>query len=191
MRAVSPAGVTVLAVVLAGSYAVLSFLAWGMDFTVVDSAIAETALVTRSQVQYAALNAGLNEGDLACLEKQGTCIPSQAEAWAGQALIHPSANTPSLAARTRPERRRWFIPGPPADPGLIAAKRLSPSSVKGFAFLADSSTGRPWWASLSPFKRPPAGFCGDHRGLLCELATAPNPAYKSPVCPTDCRPLSN
>ena len=176
----------IAAVCLALGYGAFSLLVWSRDFGMADSAIADVGVVTPAQVQYAALNGGFNEGDLSCLHRQGTCIPSQQSAWEGRALVEAGPHTESLSARWL-RQRRYFAVGPATDAQVTRERRLSPSSVRGFRYVADASSTRPWWNSASITPRPPLGFCGDAGGHICELSSLPTAAGVS--CPLDCKRL--
>ena len=160
-------------ILLAAPYGVLCLATHAGDHLRVVSALGDAGLMARAQASYAAANGGFHEGDLTCLD---TTIP-------------PRPKARALSARTVVTPGRRFIPGPPVGPAAAGAKGLSPSSVRGFAYIAESASGRRWWASLTPLRRPPAGFCADARARVCELASVPDPGYATPACPADCRPL--
>jgi hypothetical protein len=176
----------IMAVCLALGYGAFSFMVWSRDFGLVDSAIADVLAVTRAQVHYAGLNGGLSERDLSCLDRRGTCIPSQQSAWAGRALVESGRDTGTLSVGWM-RQGRHFTAGPAADPRLIQEQGLSPSSVQGFRYVADTSSTRPWWFRASLLPRPPLGFCGDASGHVCELSSLPTLAGVS--CPVDCKRL--
>jgi hypothetical protein len=182
----SPLRATAMLVIPLLAYGAFSLLVWSRDSMAVDSAMAQVAIVTRTQGTYAELNGGFNEGDLSCLEKRGTCIPSKRDGWVGKAFVESSPRAPSLADLWR-RTGRAFTPGPPADAALIRQQGLSPSSVRGFRCLADASSRRPWWASFAPLSHPPLGFCGDGTGRLCTLSSLPTTTAAE--CPPDCTPL--
>ncbi len=176
----------IIAVLVLLAYGLFCIIVWSGDFGSVDSAIGDTLTLTRAQVAYAQVNGGFNERDLSCLERRGTCIPSQQERWAGKALVDSPRSDESLPAWWA-RNGRHFTPGPAADPESVASRRLSPSSIRGFSYIADTSSRRPWWASVSLSNRPPLGFCGDARGHVCELMSLP--LYAVTQCPADCKPL--
>jgi hypothetical protein len=185
---VNPARVTAVIVLFGLVYGAICLLTYSADHMACQGATADVIRVTRAQATYASFNGSFHEGNLACLERAGTCIPAAQAKWGGQATAGVSAGGPSLVARTKPELGRWFVAGPPADPTRIADGRLSPTSVQGFAYIASVPPGRPWWARLTPFTPPPAGYCGDGSDLVCALRTLPLPDYVEARCPADCLP---
>jgi hypothetical protein len=165
------------------AYAAFSLLVWSRDFGLTDSAVVDVLSVTRAQRQYAELNGGLSEGNLSCLHRKGTCIPSQQSAWAGKAVVEAGPHTGSPSATwLRPGR--YFTAGPVPEPKLIYERGLSPSSVVGFRYVADANSMRPWWCRASITPRAPLGFCGDASGHICQLASLP--VKVEPACPADC-----
>ena len=181
----TPARATAFLVTVCVLYGVLCLMAWGRAVMESERAIGDVILVTRAQTTYATLNGGFSEGDLSCLERAGTCVPSAPAEWAGRTVV-PTPLDPTLSARSNPGLGRWFISGPPADRDRVKLQHLSHSSVKGFAYIA--ATRPPaWWTRLAPFKQPPAGFCGDSSGVVCALEEMPSASYDQPRCPAGCR----
>jgi hypothetical protein len=175
--------ITVICLSLA--YGAFSLLVWGTDFGHFDSAIADVLVVTRAQVYYAELNGGFHESDLSCLHRPGTCIPSQKSSWSGRSIVEAGPHTASLSAGWMRDGRD-FTAGPAPDTREIEERGLSPTSVRGFRYVADASSKRPWWARLSFTSEPPVGFCGDATGKVCELAALPT--LKEVQCPANCVP---
>src|SRR5437867_2169239 len=83
---VTPARATAFLVIVCALYFVLCFLAWGRSVMESERAIADVILVTRAETTYATLNGGFSEGDLSCLERPGTCVPSAPAQWAGRTV---------------------------------------------------------------------------------------------------------
>jgi hypothetical protein len=182
---VTPARATAFLVIVCALYFVLCLLAWGRSVMESERAIADVILVTRAETTYATLNGGFSEGNLSCLERPGTCVPSAPAEWAGL-TVAPTPLDPPLSARSHPGLGRWFISGPPADRNRVKLQDLSQSSIQGFAYIA--ATRPPaWWTRLAPLKQPPAGFCGDSSGVVCALDELPAASYDQPRCPTGCK----
>jgi hypothetical protein len=177
------AAISVICLFLA--YGGFSLLVWGRDFGHFGSAIADVLVITRAQVYYAELNGGFHESDLSCLHRPGTCIPSRKSSWEGRSIVDAGPHTASLSAGWMKDGR-VFTAGPAPDSREIAERGLSPTSVRGFRYVADASSARPWWARLSFTSSPPLGFCGDAKGKVCELAVLPR--LREPECPADCIP---
>jgi hypothetical protein len=155
-------------------YGVMCLAAHAIDHMRVVAALGDTALLTRAQADYARSNGGFFEADLARVD----------------ATLPASPDIDPLSKRTLASEGRWFVPGPPVDPTVIAEKKLSPSSVRGFAYFADVASRRAWWTRLTPMAPPPAGFCGDDRGTVCELAALPPASAITGRCPADCKPIA-
>ena len=107
------------------AYGLFCLGVWSVDFGGVDSAIAETLIITRAEAGYAELNGGFSEGNLECLERPGTCIPSQQSSWAGRAFISPPASDGQSSHRwVRPDRQ--FTGGLAVEPAHLAPRPCRP-----------------------------------------------------------------
>ncbi len=148
---------------------------YGHAVATADAVLTDVREVTDSQRAYADLNGGFNEGELSCLVRPGTCIPSQREQWRGKSVVSAGQWTDSLLMRwTQPGRT--FSRGPAPDAKEVSRLGLSESSVRGFRYIAEVESH--WWS-------PRAGYCGDATGHLCELSAIPRD--ENPYCPADCR----
>jgi len=176
----------IAAVCILLGYVALLILVRGWQLGLVDAAIGDLRAMTNAQLAYAKFNGGFNEGDLACLERLNTCIPSQRQHLAGKSMISTSPGGEPFSKRwTRPTRLCTL--GPPADLNIVAEQGLSRSSVHGFRCVADASLGRAWLAKVSLLPEATLAFCADATGRVCQLSSLP-PA-DGPMCPPDCMNL--
>ena len=123
------------------------------------------------------------EGRLECLLEPGRCIPADP---AGLRLP---------AEFGTPERRGYrfaLMAGVPVPAGEISAARMSPSTVRSFAYVAvpvrPTSKASRLPACIVPASRQPTGmrgFCGDATGVICytDDGTAPVRDGRCEPCP--------
>ena len=152
-RGVLIAAVSGLGVLAVLGYAFLSLahFAWqsGEPTRVANEAavLAEIRLLLEAEARYAAGNGGLYD----VLQRVGSAKGQEAG------------------------YSRRFHAGAPADPGEIARQRLSPSSIRAFAYVA---------VPLRPGETGRRAFCGDATGLVRFNPDGTPPDVADGACPT-------
>jgi len=135
------------------------------------AALRDLRSVLVAELRYSQLNAG-HYDRIECLAAPARCLPRLA---AAPALLAANA----FADETRGDYRFVFHPGPPPARGTVDEKRVSPTSVAAFAYVAVPLTGQLRYRS----------FCTDSTERLCALASPDAPELKDGVCPLACLDL--
>jgi hypothetical protein len=133
------------------------------------AALSDLRAVVAAELRYSQSNAG-HFDRLDCLTAPARCLPRYPAA--GGVFLDAA----TFAAETRGEYRFVFHPGPPPARGAVDVKRISPSSVAAFAYVATPA------AEGSRLR----SFCTDSTGRLCVLATVGAPELSHGVCPITC-----
>jgi len=134
--------------------------------------IGDMRTMSSAQAAYAASNGEYYDRP-ACLARPSGCLR-------GWDDTKPTFLDPGLAALgIRNGYARFFHAGPPVARQEIEARRLSPTSLRAFAYVA-----RPLTAGART-------FCVDARGMVCDTLGSAGlmPDPKDGVCPAECRPL--
>jgi len=127
--------------------------------------IGDTRTVISAQTAYAAANGGFYDGRLQCLSEPSTCIP-------GYTRDAPIFLDPALGSlQTKSGYKRFLYPGPPASRDDIASAKASPTSVRGFAYVA------------APADAGRRAFCGDASGIVCFTPNGTMPKIEDGRCP--------
>jgi hypothetical protein len=127
--------------------------------------IGDTRTVISAQTAYAAANGGFYDARLQCLNEPSTCIP-------GYTRDAPVFLDPALASlQTKSGYKRFLYPGPPASRDDIAIAKASPTSVRGFAYVA------------VPVDTGLRAFCGDADGRICFTPNGAMPKVEDGRCP--------
>jgi type IV pilus assembly protein PilA len=114
------------------------------------AAVDDIRTVVSAQVAYSASNAGYFDGRLECLAAPAPCIPG----YGGPTFLDGAFASPL----PRHGYRGRLIAGPAAQPPADRAGKVSPSSVKAFAYL------------VVPVRAGQTGvraFCADASGVVC------------------------
>ena len=159
------------------AFGVWHYVAWAVSNVEVHLAILDTRAVVASQLTYAAGNSGFFEANLSCIRQPSLC---------GGNDERRSLLTDGDISRIGNLEYRSLIPGQPPPRDEIERKRLSPSSVKTFAYVAAPARRAPWWVRYSLVRLPPV-FCGDQRGDVCWLASGSDTLITGLGCPPECR----
>jgi hypothetical protein len=133
------------------------------------AAVRDLRAVVVAELRYSQSNAG-HYDRLDCLAAPGRCIPRYPTA--GRAFLDAAA----FAAETRGNYRFVFHPGPPPARGTVDERRISPTSVASFAYVATPTTAGARLRS----------FCADATGRLCVLRSSEAPDLGQGVCPLAC-----
>ena len=133
------------------------------------AALRELRAVVVAELRYSQSNAG-HYDRLDCLAVPGRCIPRY------PATGHGFLEAAAFAAETRGDYRFAFHPGPPPARGTVDERRVSPTSVAAFAYVATPTTAGARLRS----------FCADATGRLCVLRSSEAPDLGQGVCPLAC-----
>jgi len=130
--------------------------------------------VLAAEESYRSLNGGFYDR-LECVATEKPCIPDYP-------TTAPIFLDPALAQPLKNGYRRIFHPGAPADPADLDEAKASPTSLKGFAYVAVPSA--------PDFHGAPA-FCVDSTGRLCTTPDGSTPVVVGAQCgpPPDCKDL--
>lgn len=134
--------------------------------------IGDLRTVVSAQAAYASANAGFPDR-LECLAEPTRCIPDYpgtAPVFLDRTLLQPD----------RHGYRFRFVPGTAAQPDESAAGRVSPSSVAGFAYVAE------------PIVMGQTGlraFCAAESGLICYDVSGAIRETADGTCPETCEPI--
>jgi hypothetical protein len=123
---------------------------------------------------YRSLNGGFYDR-LECVATEKPCIPDYP-------MTAPIFVDPALAQPLDNGYRRIFHPGPPADPADLDRAKVSPTSLKAYAYVAVPDDPR--------YHGAPA-FCVDSSGRLCVTREGSTPVVVDAQCgpPPDCKDL--
>jgi hypothetical protein len=135
------------------------------------TALRDLRRVLVAELRYSQLNAG-HYDRIECLAAPARCLTRLP---AAPALLDANA----FADETRGDYHFVFHPGPPPARGTVDEKRVSPTSVAAFAYVAVPLTDQPRCRS----------FCADSTGRLCALVSPDAPELKDGVCPLACLDL--
>ena len=125
-----------------------------------------------AQSAYQSANHGHYEGRLACLAAPWLCLPGYPED--GPAFI----DEPFASLEPRGHYAREFLSGEPAEALL---EGISPSSVKGFVYLALPEQ-RGFVEKLLRDHDHQYAFCGDHTGVICFTTDGERPLVEDGHC---------
>ena len=137
----------------------------GLDRRHPGRAIGDIRHVISAQMAYASVNQGFYD-TLACLESPADCLPGYAES--APVFLESDIMT------TQGGYRRRFYPGPPAEVEGEVINKVSPSSIRSFAFVA---------VPHEPRKTAERAFCGDSSGRLRVSVDGTMPAIRDGHCP--------
>jgi type II secretory pathway pseudopilin PulG len=134
--------------------------------------IGDLRTLVSAEAAYASANAGFHDTP-ECLAAPMRCIPAYPE-------TAPVFLDATFAAPTRRGYSFRFVPGAAASPELAPGARMSPSSLRAFAYIAEP---------IAPGQTGVRAFCADQTGLVCA-----NPAGRiedagDGTCPETCAPL--
>jgi hypothetical protein len=133
------------------------------------TALRDLRAVVMAELRYSQSNAGQYDR-LDCLAAPTRCIPRYPAA--GRAFLDAAA----FAEETRGDYRFIFHAGPLPARGTVDERRMSPTSVAAFAYVATpASTGTRL-----------RSFCADATGRLCVLRSAEAADLAQGVCPLAC-----
>jgi len=131
------------------------------------AAIGDLRSMVSAQATYASVNGGHYDTP-ACLAQPDACIPR-----------YP-ATGPTFLQVQSDTRRGYvfrFVPGPPA---AVAPGSASPSSLSGWAYVAEPMT---------PNQTGVRAFCADESGMICAELDGRMGDVSGGHCPVDCPPL--
>jgi hypothetical protein len=136
------------------------------------AAIGDLRTVVSAQAAYASANMGFPDR-LECLLEPTQCIP-------GYGADEPPFLDRRLLAPTRHGYRFRLVPGPPAQPDENAVGKVSPSSLAGWAYLAEP---------LAPNQTGRRAFCAEASGVVCADASGAIGDVTDGHCPATCEPI--
>jgi type II secretory pathway pseudopilin PulG len=134
--------------------------------------IGDLRTVVSAQAAYASANAGFPDR-LECLAQPTQCIPN----YPGTAPVFLDR---LLLESPRHGYRFRFVPGTAAQPDGSAAGRISPSSLTGFAYVAEPVT-----AGQTGIR----AFCAGASGLICFETSGAIREAGDGTCPETCAPI--
>jgi type II secretory pathway pseudopilin PulG len=135
--------------------------------------IGDLRTMVSAQAAYASANRGFHDQP-SCLLRPVDCIPG----YPGTApdFLDPT----SFAADLRHGYRFRFVPGPEAPPEVKQQGEVSPSSLTGFAYVAEPA---------QPGQTGVRAFCAEASGIICFDPDGRLGEATEGTCPADCTPL--
>jgi type II secretory pathway pseudopilin PulG len=135
--------------------------------------IGDLRTMVSAQAAYASANRGFHDQPQ-CLLRPVDCIP-------GYPGTAPTFLDPmSFSADLRHGYRFRFVPGPEAPPEVKQQGEVSPSSLTGFAYVAEPA---------QPGQTGVRAFCAEASGVICFDADGRLGGASDGTCPADCTPL--
>ena len=135
--------------------------------------IGDLRTMVSAQAVYASANRGFHDQPQ-CLLSPVDCIP-------GYPSTAPTFLDPlSFSADLRHGYRFRFVPGPEAPPEVKQEGQISPSSLAGFAYVAEPS---------QPGQTGMRAFCAEASGIICFDPDGRLGEVSEGTCPADCSPL--
>ena len=135
--------------------------------------IGDLRTMVSAQFAYASANGGFYDQPR-CLIRPVDCIPG----YPGDAPTFLDSAT--FSADVRHGYRFRFVPGPDAPAESRPAGLASPSSLAGFAYLAEPA---------QPGQTGVRAFCAEASGIVCSDPDGRLGESSDGTCPADCRPL--
>jgi type II secretory pathway pseudopilin PulG len=135
--------------------------------------IGDLRTMVSAQAAYASSNRGFHDQPR-CLLRPVDCIPG----YPGTAPTFLDAT--SFSADLRHGYRFRFVPGPEAPPDMKQQGEVSPSSLAGFAYVAEPA---------QPGQTGVRAFCAEASGIICFDPDGRLGAADEGTCPADCTPL--
>jgi len=136
------------------------------------AAIGDLRTVVSAQAAYASANMGFPDR-LECLPEPTQCIP-------GYAANAPTFLDRTMLAPTRHGYRFRLVPGPPAQPDGSVEDKVSPSSLAGWAYVAEP---------ITPSQTGVRAFCAEASGVICSDASGAIGDVTDGHCPPTCEPI--